>query len=462
MFAIIDIETCGGRFDARRGRIIEICVLKHDGLSVVEKFSTLINPECYITPQFTKISGITNEMVSEAPKFYEVAKQIIEITSGCIFVAHNVQFDYGFVREEFAALGYTFKRDTLCTVRLSRKLIPGFVSYSLGNLCAQLGIEIENRHRAEGDAVATSILFDRLMLVKSQHPVYKKMGIEELMATRKDKIKSSIVEKLPEGCGVYYFRNQSQEIIYVGKSTHMRRRAQEHFQSSSKKSRLMQEELYAVDFVETGSELIALILESIEIKKHRPKFNRLSKSSDFSHAIGWQVYPDDVIGFELGVIDAVQRPLVLFPSYLGAKKYFDKIIENQSLCLSYCGIQNSSEVCFNHQIQKCKGICANKEPIAEYNVRARLVLKSLQFANDHMVILVSGRQAHEVGFVVIHNQRFSGFGYIDRDESVDQSDAWFDYMIERTYFPDIDQLIKSYLNKNKVKILPFQTTPYPD
>ena len=128
MFAIIDIETCGGRFEFKKGRITEIAILIHDGLSVVEKFSTLINPECYISPAFVSISGITNEMVQDAPKFYEVANKIIEMTEGRIFVAHNVGFDYGFIREEFASLGYKYKRDTLCTVRLSRKLLPGKTS----------------------------------------------------------------------------------------------------------------------------------------------------------------------------------------------------------------------------------------------------------------------------------------------------------------------------------------------
>lgn len=215
MFAIIDIETCGGKFEFRRGHITEICILIHDGLSVVEKFSTLINPQCYISPTFVRISGITNEMVEHAPTFAQVAKKIWEMTEGKIFVAHNVGFDYGFIKEEFNSLGAKYKRDTLCTVRLSRKLIPGKKSYSLGNLCESLGIENEARHRAEGDAVATAKLFDILMQAKSAHPVYKNKGIDELMVRRIDKIKKYILDKLPEECGVYYFLDQDQNIIYI-------------------------------------------------------------------------------------------------------------------------------------------------------------------------------------------------------------------------------------------------------
>ena len=231
MFAIIDIETCGGKYEYKRGRITEICIGIHDGLQVIEKWTTLINPECYISPYFINLSGISNEMVVDAPKFHEVAQKIIELTEGKIFVAHNVGFDYGFIKDEFAGLGYTYKRETLCTVRLSRKLMPGKLSYSLGKLCESIGIEVENRHRAEGDVDATVKLFDRLLELKALNPQFKNQGVEELMTRRIDKIKQYILNKLPETCGVYYFLNKEQEIIYIGKSVNMYNRAMSHFNS---------------------------------------------------------------------------------------------------------------------------------------------------------------------------------------------------------------------------------------
>ena len=189
MFAIIDIETCGAKFDFRKGRIIEICIVRHDGLSVVDVWTTLINPECYISPYFTNISHIDNDMVRDAPKFHEVAKEIIERTEGCVFVAHNVGFDYSFVKDEFASLGFKYKKETLCTVRLSRKLIPGRISYSLGHLCASLGIEINGRHRAGGDAGATAKLFDLIRALKANHPQYKNQSVKEIMTRRFDNSK---------------------------------------------------------------------------------------------------------------------------------------------------------------------------------------------------------------------------------------------------------------------------------
>ena len=167
MFAIIDIETCGGKFNYPNGRITEICILIHDGLTVVEKFSTLIDPECYISPLYTDITGITNQMVAGAPKFHQVAKRIHELTENKTFVAHNVSFDYNFIRDEFASIGFHFERKKLCTVQMSRKLIPGHKSYSLGKICEALNIPNNARHRAEGDAVATAKLFDILLQVKT-------------------------------------------------------------------------------------------------------------------------------------------------------------------------------------------------------------------------------------------------------------------------------------------------------
>lgn len=166
MYAIIDIETTGQ--SALKGKITEIAIFIHDGVEIVDSFSSLINPECYIPQYITDLTGISNEMVREAPKFYEIARSIVEMTQDKVFVAHNVSFDYRFVQEEFKRLGYDYQRQTMCTVRLGRKFIPGHRSYSLGNICGELGIEINGRHRAAGDAFATTKLFELIMEKKRQ------------------------------------------------------------------------------------------------------------------------------------------------------------------------------------------------------------------------------------------------------------------------------------------------------
>lgn len=165
MYAIIDIETTG--HSRNDGKITEIAIFVHNGFEITESFSSLINPECYIPPFITNLTGIDNEMVRNAPKFYEIARKIVEITENKIFVAHNVSFDYRFVQEEFKQLGYDYQRKTMCTVRMSRKYLPGHRSYSLGKLCGELNISITGRHRAAGDALATVRLFELIMARKA-------------------------------------------------------------------------------------------------------------------------------------------------------------------------------------------------------------------------------------------------------------------------------------------------------
>ncbi len=170
MFAIIDIETTGSVY--RYGKITEIAIVLHNGEGITDMFQTLINPEIDIPYHITKLTGISNEMVAGAPRFFEVARKIVEFTEGRTFVAHNVSFDYRFIREEFKQLGYNYERKKLCTVQLSRKLLPGHSSYSLGKLCSDLGIVIEGRHRAGGDALATARLFELLI---TQHQLQKSL-----------------------------------------------------------------------------------------------------------------------------------------------------------------------------------------------------------------------------------------------------------------------------------------------
>lgn len=453
MFAIIDIETCGNRFEFRRGRITEICIIRHDGLAVVDKFTSLVNPECYISPFFTGLTGITNEMVADAPKFHEIAPKIIEMTEGCVFVAHNVGFDYNFVKEEFQSLGYRYKRETLCTVRLSRKLMPNRISYSLGHLCASLGIEIEGRHRAEGDAVATAQLFDLLLSLKAQNPQYKNMGVTEIMTRRIDKIKKYILDKLPEECGVYYFQDKEGHIIYIGKSNNMYARAQAHFNSDLKKSKKMLNDLYNVDYVLTGSELIALLLESEEIKKHKPRYNRMRKASAFTHSIEYFTDKSGIVNLKIVPYEEAEKPLMSFNTAFAARERMDAWIDEYELCLRYCGLTSEEAVCFNHQIKKCNGICAGMEPKDDYNKRAKQLIEKFSLGSRDFVILDKGRRTDEVSLVLVENGHYAGYGYYESYEQVRSAEEFKGFVGHRTYYPDADDLIRYFIKQGRRKII---------
>ncbi len=449
MFAIIDIETCGGTYEYKKGAITEICILVHDGLQVVDKYTTLINPQCHITSFYRKLSGITDEMVADAPKFYEVAPKILEMTENRIFVAHNVSFDYNFIKAEFASLGYKFKREKLCTVRLARKLLPGRISYSLGHLCASLGIDIEGRHRAEGDAVATAQLFDLLLQLKSNDPQYKNMGIEGIMTRRIDKIKEYILKKIPEECGVYYFLDKDQNIIYIGKSLNMYNRALSHFNTHERKGKNMLNELYNVDYVLTGSEVIALLLESEEIKKYKPKFNRSRVADIFTHSIDWFYDEQGIINFKIVPFDESENTLQSFTSIVSARERLDYWIDEHTLCVNHCGLTSKDSVCFNHHIKKCNGICAGEEDVDVYNARAGEVLKNYQMPDHNFILIDRGRNNEERSFIMVENRHYTGYGYIDSSGTLNTPDDFKNYIIKASYYPDADVLLRGWLKRGR-------------
>lgn len=236
-FVVVDLETTGGR--ASRDRITEVGIVVYDGEKVVETYETLLNPDCPIPPGITELTGISNAMVAEQPRFHEVARRIVELTEDAIFVAHNVRFDYQFLREEFARLGYNFQRKQLCTVRLMRKTFPGLASYSLGNLIKYFGLEVDARHRALADATATVEL---LQMALRQEQSQEQVKLLVNMGIKESKLPPGItlnqIQALPEGCGVYYFHDQHGTVIYVGKSINIKKRVAEHFADKSVKGRV--------------------------------------------------------------------------------------------------------------------------------------------------------------------------------------------------------------------------------
>ncbi|HEU4718252.1 MAG TPA: exonuclease domain-containing protein [Bacteroidia bacterium] len=445
MFAIVDIETTGG--SPERDRITEICILIHDGLTVVDKFSTLINPERRIPEYITRMTRISDEMVRDAPKFWEVARRIIEMTEGKVFVAHNVNFDYGFIQAEFRSLGYQWKREKLCTVKMSRKLLPRRISYSLGRLCESLGIYIEDRHRAAGDAEATAKLFDILLAKKSEHPTYKRHNLEDLNTTKVDKIKLYVLRKLPEECGVYYFLNREKEIIYIGKSRNMRTRAIAHF-ANKKTHYKMLDELMDVDFVKTGSELVALLHESSEIKKHKPKFNKARRRDVFTHSIEWKKEKNEALALEIVPYDEAEHPLLSYTNYTTAREKLNEWIDEQSLCLNYCGLNPEGGECFQRHVKKCFGLCTGDESVEDYNLRVKKIIAEFETEASVYFIVDKGRHDEERSLILVENNRYAGYGYFDSSDSFSSPEEMKSVIRRTEYFPDADELLRGWMKQN--------------
>lgn len=274
MYAILDIETTGGKYNEEG--ITEIAIHRFDGHKVVDKFISLINPEKDIQPFVVNLTGINNKMLRSAPKFHEVAKRIIEITRDAVLVAHNAQFDYRILRTEFRRLGYNYERKSLCTVDLSKKLIPEADSHSLGKLVRSLGIPVSDRHRANGDALATLKLFKLLLARDTDKAILTSVVREETQGELSPN-QLEIVEEMPTETGVYYMHNKEGEIIFLGKSRNIKKRVNEHFTRDGKRARRIQKETKKVSFELTGSELIAKLKEIEELLRNTPKYNTFQK-----------------------------------------------------------------------------------------------------------------------------------------------------------------------------------------
>jgi DNA polymerase-3 subunit epsilon len=453
MYAIIDIETTGG--NPRTDKITEIAVLVHDGKKVVNEFSTLINPECKIPYHISQITGITNEMVSNAPRFYEVARQLVEITENSVFVAHNVAFDYGFVRQEFKRLGYEFSREQLCTVRLSRKIIPGHRSYSLGNLCEELGIPIIGRHRAMGDAEATVKLFDILLQSESVAQTSFIVNPSNLPRDLHPDLDPSIFKKLPEEPGVYYFYNSRLELVYIGKSKNIRNRVLSHFSNNStNKAIQMRAQIADISYEITGNELIALLRESHEIKKFKPLFNRAQRRSLFRYGLFTTINEKGYICFSLEKINELDcSPLVSFTTKAEALGFLNSIVDKYSLCQKLCGIYPSANHCFHYEIGACKGACIGRESPYEYNLRAQKIQDKYFFGISNLLIMDTGRNAEEQAVIKIEHGKYIGFGYFSSQFAAIDEQIIHDCV---QVFPDnheVQHIIRQYIRNNRVNKL---------
>jgi DNA polymerase-3 subunit epsilon len=456
MYAIVDIETTGG--SARIEKITEIAIYLHDGNQITGEFISLVNPERNIPYFITNLTGITNEMVEDAPRFYEIAKTVVELTEGCTFVAHNARFDYSFIREEFKSLGFNFRRNILDTVALSRKLIPGHRSYSLGNICNDLQITINGRHRAAGDALATVKLFELLMQKDMELNGVKTALMKNTKVSKLNPMLDICkVDRIPDSPGIYYFYNENRDLIYIGKSRNLQQRICTHLSNNTtNRSMEMRDQIADIDWETTGSELIALLKESSEIKLNKPVYNRLQRRSGFQWGIFTFTDENGYINYRYGQLNSDDMPLSVFTSKEKTRSKLNSLVDNYNLCQKLSGLYDTNGACFHYQVGICKGACCGNESAVEYNERALKANEEFIFTRRNFFIIDKGRDEEERCAVKIVNGKYSGWGYFNINDMGFGLSAVHECINQSVDNRDIQVILKQYLKNNRVeKIIEF-------
>jgi len=443
-YAVIDVETTG--LSPKHERLTEIAIVIVEDGKIINEFSSLLNPEKKIPYRITQLTGINNQMVQEAPRFFEIAKQVVQMTENCTFVAHNASFDYRFIQAEFSRYGFDYQRKLLDTVKLSRKLLPGFRSYSLGKLTAQLGIQINGRHRALGDAMATAELFLRLLEVNPQPSQVKIRGLHS-------HLKQEQIDAIPQETGVYYFFDEKDDLIYIGKSNNIHSRVISHLNNTTtKKAMEMREKIARVDFELTGSELVALLLESNEIKTHMPVYNRAQRRTINI----WGLYDaQDENAYSVFEVlkthETESIPLTVFKTKKAATSALENLTDEYQLCQKLNRLYKTQGACFHYSIHQCLGACVGEEKPEEYNIRANQLIKRYQYQNSNMLIIDKGRNLSEKSVVLIEGYVYQGFGFVDASE-LDQSVEVIASFIKK--YPnnkDVATIIRTYLRQEKAE-----------
>lgn len=452
LYAIVDIESTGGKYNEEG--ITEIAIYKFDGYEIVDKFCSLINPERKIQAFVVKLTGINQEMLRFAPKFHEVAKRIVEITEGCIIVAHNAKFDYRILRTEFSRLGYDYQRQSLCTVELSKKIIPDMPSYSLGKLTKSLGIPLAKQHRAEGDAQATVKLL-KILLNKDREKSILSNYIRLKPKKQVDSKLLNFLETLPQESGVYFFYDKDQNPLYVGKSKNIRKRVNQHFTKDNPKSKSIQRLTEDVQFDITGNELIALLKENEYIKSLQPEFNRALTKTQFSHGVYVSKDEKGYLNFKAKTIHDKSTALTTFSSLHSAKSFLEQIVNTYQLCLNKTSLGNHQNSCFNYGIKACHGACLDKEEPKDYNLRAKECIERYSFENKKFLLVTKGREPGEKSLIYINKGDIAGFAYFELNLQITDQKILERIITPIEYQRDAKHIVQSYIRKNpnRIKII---------
>ena len=428
LYSIIDIETTGAQKQGHK--ITEISVINFNGKEITETFTSLINPERNIPYAITRLTGISNEMVANAPKFFQVAKKIVEMTEGRVFVAHNVFFDYNFIKAEFNELGFSYKRNTMCTVKNARRFLPDYKSYSLGKLCRDLSIPLENHHRAYADARATVEIL-KLILEKTDKPVFseKKLVLPNQLAREE-------YESLPESPGIYYFYDGQGELLYVGKAKNIKKRVSSHFRPDMKRRKDLElkNQIAHIDHKLLGCEIAALLFECHEIKRLKPPFNRSLNRVRFPYAVVLKDNGEGLLELKVSTDKLLETPF-RFASRGSALKCIDQ------LYMSFLGV-SAGGLFYNDTLEKWVNIIGKEE----FNLRLEKEFKKVGLDLGGVQFKLPGRTDREESFLNLKNDQSWEIVFVNK-ESGDLEE------ISLTPDPDMKKILRSYLKSSSLRLV---------
>ena len=401
------------------------------------------------------MTGITNEMVAEAPVFEAVAEEIYELLKDKIFVAHNVNFDYSFVRSQLRYCGYEYDANKLCTVRMSRKILPGYQSYSLGKLCHALGIKHVNHHRAGGDTDATTLLFKMLLENDSEGHIAKSLKRTSKEHVLPPNVPKADFEQLPYTAGVYYFHDEKGKVVYVGKAKNIRYRVSSHFSNNAttRQKQNFMRHVHRISFEECGTELMAAVKESAEIKKLWPKFNAAQKRREDIY--GLICYPDQNGYLRLAIdkINSRYEVVSSYHHYENASAALRQLVQEFELCPRLCFL---NEQLYDEKIHRilCKGACEKEEDVELYNNRVEMALDKLRTLPS-FVIIDDGITIDQRSCILVWHGKFYGMGFIATDVAVDNPETFKDLVTPYKENSTITNMLFSYAKRypSKVKTL---------
>lgn len=389
--------------------ITEIAIYRFDGREVTDRFISLINPEKKIDDFVVRLTGISNKMVRQAPKFYEVAKRIVEITEGCILVAHNAAFDYRILCLEFRRLGFDYQRRTICTVEMSQRLLPNEPSYSLGKLCRSLGIPLSDRHRANGDAMATVHLF-KLLLDKDTEKITLSEFVKQNLSPLPIQL-LSLLDGLPNQLGVYYLYDKAGKLLLLSKSKNIYKRVNEHFTSSGKRDLFLRNHVGKVMYELTGTLLIASLKEAEELQM-QASLRKYKRKKSYPFALVCHKNKKGYHCFSVVPRAGAKEPLAIFESQEEGLNMLFEMTERYGLCTKLNGFSQAHNYCYNHSIGKCAGACMGDEAVEDYNRRVEEALAHYTLVGRTFAIMDKGRTVHEKSVIFIEQGRLRGYAFI--------------------------------------------------